>query len=159
MFEAAVVLAIGIPAVVIDFRTHRIPNVLVLATLAGALLVSALSGMAGLTSAMMGAVVGLLCFLPPYLAGVMGAGDVKFMAAMGALVGPGGAVFACAVALVAGGALALATIGWRRFATMETVVEGAPGEAPLRAFGQKMPYAAAIVTGVLVTVLINGPRA
>jgi len=143
MLSSAVVLAVGFPAIWIDFRTRRIPNLLVAATLLVAFGVQlALHGGAGIGLAVGGAAVGLL-FFPLYLTNVLGAGDVKFMVALGALVGPATALLAIGLTLVTGGALALATMGWRAWATFT-----APENS-------RMPYAAAIVVGTLAATLVN----
>lgn len=143
MLSSAVVLAVGCPAIWIDFRTRRIPNVLVGVTLLAACAVQlGLHGIVGLGLALAGAAVGLL-FLPLYLARVLGAGDVKFMIALGALVGPETALIAVLLTLVAGGALALATMGWNAWSTFT-----APGDG-------RMPYAAAIVAGTLAATLVG----
>ncbi|MDH5275072.1 MAG: prepilin peptidase [Gammaproteobacteria bacterium] len=142
MLSSAVVLAVGCPAIWIDFRTQRIPNLLVVTTLLTACVVQlGLHGTAGIGLALGGAAVGLLLF-PLYLAGTLGAGDVKFMVALGALVGPATALLAIALTLVAGGGLALATMGWRAWASF-----AAPS-------GNRLPYAAAIVVGTLAASLI-----
>ncbi len=46
------------------------------------------SGLAGLQLALLGLLTGLALFLFPFLMGGMGAGDVKALAALGALLGP-----------------------------------------------------------------------
>lgn len=160
MLVAAVILVLGSVAIVTDYRSRRIPNELVLAGLAAACFLQARStGVPGLADAALGAMVGLACLWPFHLLGAMGAGDVKFMAAMGALLGPGSALFAGGVALLAGALLALATLGWRHFAEFGTAPDAAPPADSLRAVGARMPYAAAIVTGALVTSLVRLPVA
>lgn len=90
---------------VVDLATRRIPNVLtVLAAAVGLLLGTADGGLAGLAGALCGVMVALLAFLPMYLAGGMGAGDVKAMAAVGACVGVPGVLIAVGATLVIGAA-------------------------------------------------------
>jgi prepilin peptidase CpaA len=150
MLTTAVVLAVGLPAIWIDTRTHRIPNALVGATLlmGGAVQVTT-QGTAGIGLVLGGIAVGLLFFLPVYFAGAMGAGDVKLMAALGALVGPHTAAIAVAFTLVAGSMLALAAVGWRRWSALASP----PGQASSALVG-RIPYAGAIVTGTLAATLI-----
>ncbi len=84
----AVLLVLAILAAVWDLRTRRIPNWLVLAGLiAGFGLNGILYGLAGLATAGLGMLVGFGIYLVLHLLHAMGAGDVKFMAAVGSLVG------------------------------------------------------------------------
>lgn len=72
-----------------DLRTRRIPNWLVLAGLiAGFVLNGVLYGLEGLERAGIGMLTGFGIYLVLYLLHAMGAGDVKFMAAVGSLTGP-----------------------------------------------------------------------
>ena len=70
----------------------------------------AASGVSGLSlgASVVGFGVGLLSMLPGHALGATGAGDVKLMAAIGALVGPGMVVNAFLFTAVAGGVLAVA---------------------------------------------------
>ena len=71
-----------------DLRTRRIPNWLMLAGLiAGFVLNGLLFGVQGLETAALGMLIGFGIYLVLYLLHAMGAGDVKFMAAVGSLVG------------------------------------------------------------------------
>lgn len=75
-------------ATVIDWNTRRIPNLLTFPlVLLGLVLNAVVGGWMGLAGALAGLVVGLLIFLPFMALGAMGAGDVKLLAALGALLG------------------------------------------------------------------------
>ncbi len=72
-----------------DLRTSRIPNWLNASALLGALALSfALGGGSGLIAAGLGATIALLPAILLYSAGVLGAGDAKGIAVLGALYGP-----------------------------------------------------------------------
>ena len=102
------VVATGIAAIGFDLATRRIPNVLTFGTAAAALVFAALTGgWAGLGWALAGWGVGCLLFLPWFLLGGMGAGDVKLLAGIGAWLGPMGALWAALYAGLVGGPLAL----------------------------------------------------
>src|SRR6186713_2279816 len=105
---AAVALGVGLVACVTDVRERRIPNVLTFGAAAAALLVHFLShGSSGLATAAAGWVIGTAVFLPFFLLGGMGAGDVKLMAALGAWLGPADAFWMAIYVSLAGGAMAV----------------------------------------------------
>ena len=107
-FVALVALSIGVIACVTDLRTRRIPNVLTFGAAALALAFHGMvGGVAGLQSAALGWLAGLAMFLPFFLLGGMGGGDVKLLAALGAWLGPGEAFWLAIYASIAGGVLAV----------------------------------------------------
>jgi prepilin peptidase CpaA len=102
------IIATGVAACVYDLSTRRVPNLLTLGTAVTAFTVAfTTNGLAGLGFALAGWAVGCALFLPWYLLGGMGAGDVKLLAGFGAWLGPGAAVWAALYAGVVGGPLAL----------------------------------------------------
>jgi prepilin peptidase CpaA len=91
-----------------DLRTRRIPNALTFPIVAlGLALNGVLFGFDGLRESAQGTGVGLAMLLPLFVLRWMGAGDVKLMAAVGALKGPEFVFFACLWAAVFGGGIAL----------------------------------------------------
>ena len=68
---------------------------------------AALDGLPGLGHALAGWAVGCALFLPFFLLGGMGAGDVKLLAALGAWLGPSTILFVALYAGVAGGVMAV----------------------------------------------------
>jgi prepilin peptidase CpaA len=84
----AAVFVLAALAAVWDLGTRRIPNWLVLAGLVvGFALNGLLYGLAGLETAGIGMLTGFGVYFVLYVLHAMGAGDVKFMAAVGSLVG------------------------------------------------------------------------
>lgn len=116
--SAVVVTAVatsGVVASVIDLRTRRVPNWLTGATAAlGFGLAAAHVGGLSLPGAAAGGAIGLLLMLPAYVIAQTGAGDVKFIAAIGTLLGPRLTLVAFVYTAMAGGALALAAAIRRR---------------------------------------------
>lgn len=98
-------------AVYLDIRTSRIPNWLTFTAMGSALLAHILlEGVQGAVFSLSGLVTGLALFLPFYFFGDMGAGDVKLMGAVGAIIGPYGAGICSILAILVGGIYALATM-------------------------------------------------
>jgi prepilin peptidase CpaA len=108
LVQWAAVGAVAAAAAVTDVRTGRVPNVLTLGAAAAALVFYGVSaGGSGLITSALGVVVGLSLFLPFFVLGGMGGGDVKLLAALGGWLGPIGAVKAAVCAALAGGILAM----------------------------------------------------
>ena len=120
MLQFTVLAAALATAVVIDVRTRRIPNWLTGALAAAGLGMSFGGGAVTPAQAVLGLLAGLLLMLPGHLIGATGAGDVKLMAAVGAVVGPGTALRAVVFTALAGGILAV-LVAARRGRLSETV--------------------------------------
>jgi prepilin peptidase CpaA len=149
-------------ACVTDVRSRRIPNVLVLAIAAGGLMYSAASHPLGaaLRSSVTGLLLGFAIWIVFYVAGVLGAGDVKFFAAASAWLGPSATWRAALVAALAGGVLAVAfLLHERRLARTlhRMTVAAASRSVPLlletsdgQESGQaRLPYGVALAAGAL----------
>ena len=81
-------MALLLPAMLFDIRQHRVPNWLTLPFwLIGIVLHIILGGWSGFLDSSYGLLLMLALMLPFYLVGLMGAGDVKLMTAVGAIVG------------------------------------------------------------------------
>ena len=91
-----------------DLRTSRIPNWLTFYAVGFALVMQMwFGGLQEVIVGMMGLGAGLGLFMILYASGGVGAGDVKLMAAVGALVGPSGALVSGFLAIMVGGLYAL----------------------------------------------------
>jgi prepilin peptidase CpaA len=166
-------------AVVTDVRARRIPNAVVFPGMlaafalhallpAGAGLFAMQFGGLGILSSLGGFALGLALLLPMYALRLMGAGDVKLLAMVGAFVGAGQILTVGLVTLVAGGVLALVFAAWQRnlrrlvanayhmaLHTTFSALAGsiaAPTIAPEAASG-RLPYAIAIATATAGCVL------
>jgi prepilin peptidase CpaA len=164
----AVAAAMLAAAVWHDVRYRRIPNAAVLGgTLAGFALAGVPGGI-GVVSALGGMAAGFAVLLPLYLMRVTGAGDVKLMAAMGALAGWPAIVGIVLASFIAGGVLSLAlalrlrvlpgVLRNLRTAAVVTVTELASGRLPdgsgFPVTSARMPYAIAIAAGAAAYCLL-----
>jgi len=92
----------------VDLRTLKIPNALSVTGVAFGLLINVSdSGPPGLWQGLAGLGLGMALMLPGYLLHSTGAGDVKLMGAVGALLGPGRVLWALLFAALAAGFLAV----------------------------------------------------
>jgi len=176
-YHLSTLLLLGLlaAAALIDMRSHRIPNWL---SLGGTLLALGLSvallgvGREGLLTGLAGLAVGLAVFLPFYLMGGMGAGDVKFMAMAGTFIGPYHALLAAGLSLGMGSLMGLAILLYRRGMPLMArrylssfqclVVTGKWSYVPpttSEPAAQRFPYAAAISLGTLATLWWSGALA
>lgn len=160
-------------AALIDGKQRRVPNVLVLVTLLCGMALHALGpqawmrsaglftlapGALGISGALLGALVALAFFLPFYALKVLGAGDVKLLAAVGSFAGPAATVNIALCVLLAGGLLALARMLVARnarlvlqntLASLGQMLPGSAGSFDARSqTAWRMPYAVAIASGV-----------
>ena len=157
------VIAIGMgAAAVIDLRTRRIPNILT-ATLAavGVGLAAAGFGRVGLGASVLGCLLGLAFMMPGHIFGATGAGDVKLLAAAGALLGPKDTIYAFLYTAIAGGVLALVVaVARRRLSqTLESTSRLVSGSEEARteiestSSDNRFAYAPAIAIGVVLVAL------
>jgi prepilin peptidase CpaA len=90
-------------------RSRRIPNALTFGAAAAALIYNgATGGWSGLGAAALGWLIGAAAFIVPFALGGLGGGDVKLLGALGAWLGPAGAMWVALYTGVAGGVMALA---------------------------------------------------
>ena len=153
-----------VTAAVIDLRTRRIPNELT-AALAGIGIGFAALGISGLSlmASFGGLLLGLVLMMPGHALGATGAGDVKLMAAVGAVVGPGLVVSAFLFTGVAGGVLALIVAARRKrlAATLSGTGRLVAAGSELRAEIKSVPvasrfaYGPAIALGSVLAALIG----
>jgi prepilin peptidase CpaA len=93
-----------------DYRTYQIPNWLTVSGIVFGLIYSMLVPFSinhGFLWAFGGLFVGFFILLPLYALGVMGAGDVKLMAMVGAFLGVTDTLYAVLFSFIAGGLAAL----------------------------------------------------
>ncbi|HLK67134.1 MAG TPA: prepilin peptidase [Bryobacteraceae bacterium] len=110
-----IAIVTGCAAVVEDLRRGVISNWTSLTALAGGLIYHIVhQGWIGLAMSSGGALIGFTVFLVFYCMGGLGGGDVKLMAAFGALLGPSGALTAAILAAVSGGILAAGSLLFSR---------------------------------------------
>lgn len=171
MLELTIILllmVILVPAALYDYRERRIPNVLSMSGwLLGPLINYALSGMLGLRASLLGFIILFALTFPFWLLGWMGAGDVKLMGSVGAMIGSGDVWLVLLCIVVAGfifGLIILALKGvlgesFERYRAMAGLtvlskqpiyVESAHGKEK-----ETMPYAVPIAFGTLIALLIR----
>lgn len=160
VFAAASLAAIGC-----DLAARRVPNTLNVAILGAGLAFRLLAG--GLTAVgwgVLGALAGLALLVPIYARGWIGGGDVKFVAAAGAWLGPLGSLWATLIGVAAGGLVSLAVLALggaelRRKVAGNLTLLATHGVAPAigeRAARHKVPQILALAGAALAVFLFRG---
>ncbi len=164
------VAVIVLAAAATDIRSRKIPNWLTLSgVVAGLVLHGTTGGFLGLKTSFAGMLLGFGSYLALYSLRAMGAGDVKLMAAVGAIVGPEGWMSVFIATAIAGGVLAIILMV-RKGRVKETlrnvlfiVLELTHFRAPQKKRSDldvrdpralKMPHGVAIAAGTLVCLML-----
>ena len=164
-----IALLVGFAACVTDVRSRRIPNLLTFgAAAAGIAVHSSIGGWGGFQTASTGWLAGTALFLPMFVLGGMGAGDVKLLAALGAWLGPRDAFWMAVYGSMAGGAIAFAvavrhgylTVAFRNLGTLLHYwwlagPRPLPGVSLEHNTGPRLAYAIPIFIGTVITVWLQ----
>jgi len=164
MMEPVIVVALAavlVTAMCTDLRSSRIPNWLTFPAMGCALLAHAwLGGLQGALFSLAGLGTGLGLFLILYVTGSIGAGDVKLMAAVGAIMEPYGALLSGLLAIMVGGVYALgamcyqwgfATTGRKLvYATQGALLMGGKAWAQELKLPFRLRYGLAVAGGTLL---------
>ncbi|HEX4949643.1 MAG TPA: A24 family peptidase [Blastocatellia bacterium] len=175
-FFAAIVLTLVVVVVAwFDLRERRIPNLIVFPAALIGLGLNVVQGWDGLWFGVKGLLLGLALLFVPHLLGAMGAGDVKFLAAIGAFVGGTGVIRVLLLSLMVYPVLALGfllqqrklTLTLRRFARLTSKLFGV-FIPPLRFYAAQLeardnpeeasattPFGLAITIGTLLALYTN----
>ncbi len=144
-----------------EIKERRIPNWLTLGAIALGVGTAAIEGgTEGLKDSALGLAIAGGLFLPFCLLGVVGGGDMKLMAAVGAIVGwPMGLRVVCSTC-IAGGVISVAIMAWNgvlltTLANVFRIMVGMPRRQPGLRNPPMVPYALAITVGTLVAVFVQ----
>lgn len=164
--DAALIVFV-LSVALIDWHTHRIPNLLCSAAASlGLIWQMLIHGEAGLLSALGGAAVGFGMFLPFYIVRAFGAGDVKAMMTVGIFLGAQATALAVGMTLIAGGVIG-ALVLWLKPAQASAARHRLIGllVAPVSTMrqskhdpashgSQRFPYGIAIACGTAIALLV-----
>ena len=141
-----VLIAMIIAAAITDLRSRRIPNWI---PVAGALFGFIFGGLQSFA----GAALAFAIFITLYVAGGMGAGDVKLFTAVGALIGPQALIVVFIFTGVIGGAAAI-VLSLSRGRLRETLAKAGTVAMGFRTVATpdslRLPYGAVIAAGTLI---------
>ena len=158
-----ITLAFLILATLWDLKTRRIPNFLTLPTTFLGLAMNAYyAGLGGIKDSLLGLFLGVVLLILPFALGGMGAGDVKLLAAVGALNGPSFVLYTFLYGAIAGGILAIFYALLRGqfsrvIANFKTSFLGialkarTKGSPVMVTSGLKFPYGIAFLIGSVIT--------
>ena len=155
-------------ALIYDVWKYRIPNQLTVSLALVGLANGAIQyGWSGFVEHVLGMLAGLGIFFIPYLLGAYGAGDVKMMAAIGAVMGLSFIVANSLVVIAVGGVIAMGLIlrrkGWRRIFHLFSLLSIYFFTGKMKEFMSTLkdrsqgafPYGIAIFIGTLLTMYLE----
>lgn len=169
LFLQGAVALVGAAVVYWDVRYGRIPNWLTVGGVALGVAIRAFAGWGGLGSGLAAGAIAFAVSVPFFVAGGLGGGDVKLLAAMGTLVGLERLPDALVYTAFAGGAIAVVAItlygSWTRVylnlkgiivAFLRKAVPGVDPEGPApvsldSSDALTIPYGVAIAVGSLLS--------
>jgi prepilin peptidase CpaA len=152
-----------------DLKYRRIPNFFTLPTiLIGLVLHLIFWGLPGLKSSLIGFLLGLAVLIIPFALGGMGGGDVKFLAAIGAIKGTPFILNAAICSAFAGGVMAICLLLYKGqlfallkkwvFVMVDMFLPGIVQMQHIDAEGignQALPYGVAIGIGTIVALIVG----
>lgn len=155
----ALILIVVAIAVVTDVRRRRIYNLLTFPAMAlGLVLNTLVGGASGLLLALTGLLLGGALFFVPVVAMGRGAGDLKLLAAVGALGGPVFVLWCALFTTIAGGVFAFGVLLFRRrliSVTAGMALDLYAGQAPRANSKISLPYAIPIAVGAVAALVFR----
>ena len=124
-----------------------------MALIAGIVVHTWQAGLDGALVALAGAVVGMALLLPFYAIKAVGAGDVKLLGALGAVVGVQLLISVALYGAVIGGVMSAVILARRKRLLLFFQEAAVLGRVPTRS-GATAPYAVAIASGVYLSLVL-----
>lgn len=165
--ENAILVAVLVIAAIFDYRFKKVPNIVTLPAIAAGISIAFLErGLTGLSASTAGLILGMALLYLPYASGGMGAGDVKFLGAIGAIKGPWFVFITFLATAIVGGVMAIFRIAFiLKRVDMKILGESVRTayytrswsalEIPEYAKKIKLPYAVAISAGAAVSLVLE----
>ena len=165
--ENAILIAVLVISAIFDYRFKKVPNIITFPAIAAGISMAFLErGFLGLSVSIAGLIIGMAFLYLPYVAGGMGAGDVKLLGAIGAIKGPWFVFLAFLAMAIIGGVMAIFRIAFvLKKADMRILGESVRTayytrslsalEIPEYARKEKLPYAIAISAGAAVSLMLE----
>ena len=152
--ETIFLLSIATIGAIYDWKARRIPNWLTLGSLVIIFLLNIFhSGIWGFVNSLLGLLAGLALLFIPYIIGGMGAGDVKLLGTLGAIVGYKGIILIFFYTAISG--LVLGII-WLIFNPGRLKFLITTGQIlPTVDKNQKIPYGIAILMGTILYIMFG----
>lgn len=150
-----------IAGVIDDLRSRKVHNQLFLGATAVAFLVATVTGgVAGFGSAITGFIAGIAVLLPLVLMGVIGAGDMKLLAAFGAVVGWSAVIDVAILSLIWGALFGLLQVilQGQLMATLGNMIAVVSGSKERRAKLElhKIPFTVGLLLGWMTHLVRTG---
>ncbi|SEN85702.1 prepilin peptidase [Paenibacillus sp. OV219] len=150
VFVSTMVVLLVAAAFVNDIRSMRIPNALTASFFgAGVLYHLIAEGLAGAGYALVGGLAGLLPLLVLYALRGIGAGDVKFFAALGAVIGAVNVLYVLMNSILYGGLLGALMLAFNKASGRKLMSGIVSVLVTSKTEGTRFPFMIAVVPGVI----------
>ncbi len=164
--QLLLVSGLFIAAIINDLINQKIPNKLcLLAIISGLLFNSYFNGLSGLLTAFYGLSLAFIILIPTFIFGILGAGDIKLMMGVGALIGPVLLAWSLAYGVAAGAITSILLVIWQTgFSGIAKTFKRYWDSFYCRhyfkpeadeAAGQRVPYAPALAIGWIWACSLN----
>jgi len=169
-FKLIIIAALLLLALISDLKTYRIKNSITYGFMFVGLTANlAIEGFEGLVFSLQGIMLPAACLIVLYMMRVVGAGDVKLLSAVGAVMGAGFALYATAYSFICGGFIASAVIllsrnGKERFRYLITYIKSCLLSMELLKYADfqdkqktgKFHFSIAVVSGTAAVIIVHG---
>jgi prepilin peptidase CpaA len=168
MATTVLLCTIAVVAAGWDWHSRRLPNWLTIGATSLGVALSALPGGLSVSGALFGGLVGLVVGMTAFASGILGAGDGKYLMALGTFFGPVQLLYAILAMAVAGGLLAIVESA-RQGTLWVTILRTGAGMKHLLTLGRSghlperktaalgyVPYGVAMSAGALIWWFMGG---
>ncbi|HYE81881.1 MAG TPA: prepilin peptidase [Clostridia bacterium] len=170
VFKLIIISSLLLLSLLSDLKTYKIKNSITFSFMLAGLAVNlAFEGYKGLVFSLQGILLPAVCLIILYAVRVVGAGDIKLLSAVGAVMGSGFALYAAVYSFICGGLIASCIIllrnNWKeRFSYLFAYIKSCFLSMELLQYSDfhdiketgRFHFSVAVASGTVLAIIING---